>query len=97
MNESMTFNPWYRRAAGLLWVLLVWSLIAIALDQHDDIYSDTCPICHAKSAINGTENSFELNVHLVSARYYLTEKLFDVTIPITLSCEGRAPPGPSQS
>jgi hypothetical protein len=38
-----------------------------------------------------------LNVHLVSAHYYLTEKLFNVTIPITLSCQGRAPPGLFQS
>ena len=97
MKGSRKFNPLYKKAAGLLWVLFVWSLIAIALDQHDDIYSDTCPICHAKSVINGTENSFELNVLFVSARYYLTEKLFNVTIPITLSCQGRAPPEVFQS
>ena len=97
MKESRKFNPLYKKAAGFLWVLFVWSSIAIALDQHDDIYSDTCPICHAKNDINGTANSFGLNVHLISAHYYLTEKLFNVTIPISLSYQGRAPPELFQS
>ncbi len=97
MGESSKFNPFYKKAAGILWVLFVWSLITIALDQHDDIYSDTCPICHAKNDINGTENSFELNAYLVRVHYYLAEKLFDITSPITLFCQGRAPPGLFQS
>jgi hypothetical protein len=97
MKGSRRCIPLYKKAAWLLWVLFIWSSIAIALDQHDDIYSDTCPICHARNDINGTENSFELNVHLVRVHYYLTEKLFDVTSPIILFCQGRAPPGLFQS
>ena len=97
MVESSKFNPFYKKAAGILWVLFVWSLITIALDQHDDMYSDTCPICHAKNDINGTQTSFELNAYLVGVHYYLTEKLFDATGPITLFRQGRAPPGLFQS
>jgi hypothetical protein len=104
MKGSRKFNPLHKIAEGLLIVLFIWSSIAIALDQHNDIYcdnddkySDICLIHHAKNVINGTANSFVLNVHLVSAHYYLTEKLFNVTIPITLSCQGRAPPGLFQS
>jgi hypothetical protein len=97
MKESGKFIPLYKKAASLLLVLFIWSLIAIALDQHDNIYSAACPICHAKNSINGTENAFVLSVHLVSAYYCLTEELFDVTIPIALSCQGRAPPGLFQS
>jgi hypothetical protein len=97
MGESRKSIPLYQKAAGILWVLFVWSLITIALDQHYYIYSDTCPICHAKNDINGTVNSFELNAYLVRVHYYLTEKLFDVTSPITLFCQGRAPPELFQS
>ena len=88
MKESRN----YKKAASLLLVLFIWSSIAIAFDLHDDIYSGICPICHAKNSINGTENTFVLNAHLVSAHYCLTEKLFDITIPTTLSRQGRAPP-----
>jgi len=86
----------HKKAASILLVLFVWSTLAIALDQHDEIYAATCPICHAKSDINGTQNSFELHTHYVSTYYNLTEKLFNVTIPVILFREGRAPPGSFQ-
>ena len=97
MKENRKSNHIYKKTTSLLVVLFVWSSIAIALDQHNDIYSATCPICHAKNDINGTQNSFELNIHLTRIYYYLTEELFDVTIPITMSYQGRAPPGLFQS
>jgi hypothetical protein len=97
MNENGKFIPLYKKATLLFLVLFIWSSIGIALDQHDDAYSGVCPICHAKSSINGAENTFVLDAHLVSAYYCLTDKLFDVTIPIALSRQGRAPPELFQS
>ena len=98
MHELISQKRWtlVKKTAALLLVIFVWSMVAIALDQHDEVYSSTCPICHTKNLINGNQGTFVLEINFVPTFFYSTEKVFDGLIPVSLPFESRAPPSLSQ-
>ena len=76
----------------ILAIFFVWSILAIALDQHDGGFSPICPICHVKISINGTQSPFALNFYPASSCQYYDVKSLGLSVPISLPFEGRAPP-----
>ena len=77
----------------ILATFFVWSIFAIASDQHDVEFSLLCPICQAKICINGTQSSFVLDVYPVTSYQYIDVKPLVFSVPIFLPFEGRASPG----
>ncbi len=95
-HRMRSLRPFHKKAAALIIVIFLWSIVAIAFDQHDDVYSSVCPICHAKNLINGKQDAFVLHISLIPTHFCSVEKLFRVFTPITLPFKGRAPPATSQ-
>lgn len=92
MRIGRRINPLYKKVATVFLILFIWSMVAIALDQHDDKYSQFCPICFAKNLLNGTQNSFVLNVAFNISFVYFIEEHSTSVVPTLLTCQGRAPP-----
>jgi hypothetical protein len=82
----------HKKTAPFLIIFLITSLIAFALDQHYDGFSSNCPICHAQYSFNGGQKSFTVIVHPTIAHHDSVEKLFGITISVSLPFENKAPP-----
>jgi len=76
----------------LLVIIFPSVLLAIALDQHFQGYSSTCPICEAKYSFNGTESPFAFEFYFKIVNYVLGEPPISQTTPFVLHLQNKSPP-----
>ncbi|HET6460773.1 MAG TPA: hypothetical protein VFG29_08305 [Syntrophales bacterium] len=78
----------------VLFVTLSWtfSFILIALDQHVEGFSSTCPVCQLKISVNGTGHTAVIEIYPTVTYYDQIEYPSGVTIPMSSPFVTRAPP-----
>lgn len=85
-------NSFYKKAAFPLIALFIISFTVMALDQHYEGYSWSCPICQAKISFNGTQDAIILPFYPTIAYHPILETFYTITIPVVFCVQNKAPP-----
>jgi len=85
-------NRFCKKAAFPLIAFFIISFTVMALDQHYEGYSPSCPICQAKILFNGIQDAVILPFYPVIAYHPFLKSFYIIAIPVVLSFQNRAPP-----
>ena len=85
-------NLFSKKSVLILVIIFSFGLLAIALDQHVEGYSSTCPICQAKYLFNDGESSAAVDFYIIRANLTSSDPSVNIPAPFLSPFSNKSPP-----